>query len=181
MRFPIWPILLTALAVISAAGCGGSKRAATLPQPKPFILSFPQCTSSQLRASATLPGAAAGTVFMSIVLRNTGSACRLKGYPSLRIEGTEGPLPTHAIDGKGPTRRQSETPRRVSLAHLGLANMIVSYSDVPTGKGSCSATVAIGVRPPGTRSWLKADLKAGVCDRGILHTSPVLAGARTSV
>ncbi len=171
MKILVWPLLLVALAMISAAGCGGSKPIAPLPH----------CTSSQLRVNATLPGAAAGTVFMNIVLRNTGSACGLKGYPALRIEGAKGSLPTHIIDGQGPTPRQSETPRRVSLAHLRLATVIVSYSDVPTGRGSCFAAVAIGVRPPGAESWLKADLKAGVCDHGILHTSPVLAGARTSV
>ena len=58
---------------------------------------------------------------------------------------------------------------------------LVPYAGGDTTRNLLSSGLVALFDNPDQLAWLKADLKAGVCDRGILHTSPVLAGARTSV
>lgn len=158
--------LAAALVGALASGCGSHKLAPA------------RCATAQLRASTGGGGAALGTVTNTIALQNTGRACWLKGYPSLRVTGTRGLLPTQIVHGGG-TVIPNKAPRLVELAHLGKAKVIISYVDVPRGKqASCPDGRAILLRPPGAKGWLTIPLRTGACDH-ILHESAVLtAGIR---
>src|SRR4051812_33250182 len=47
----------------------------------------PPCRTAQLHAHAGLGGGAAGTAYTSLVLANSGPACRLRGYPGVSSVG----------------------------------------------------------------------------------------------
>gem|GEM_PF-929730 len=137
----------------------------------------PTCTASQLKGSLLDSQGAAGTILFSVTLKNSGAACSLKGYPSLRLKGAHGLLRTH-VD-RGGLAVLNSTPRRVKLKHLGRASVLVSYSDVPVGsESSCPHGKALRLRPPGVSDWLTVRVSTYACTRGTLHESPVLAGIR---
>ncbi|HEY5160567.1 MAG TPA: DUF4232 domain-containing protein, partial [Gaiellaceae bacterium] len=80
----------------------------------------PNCTASQLKGKLLDSQGAAGTILFSVMLKNSGDACSLKGYPSLRLKGAHGLLRTH-VD-RGGLAVLNSTPRRVKLKHLGRAS-----------------------------------------------------------
>jgi hypothetical protein len=137
----------------------------------------PTCAASQLKGKLLDSRGAAGTILFSVALENKGAACSLKGYPSLRIKGAHGLLPTHVVHGG--LRVLNSTPKRVKLAHLGRASVLISYSDVPVGsESSCPRGKALRLRPPGAGGWLTVVAKTYACGHGTLHESPLLAGVR---
>ena len=167
--------VVPAVVVMTTAisGCGSKKKHVR------SELSSPRCTVSQLRGHAIPGGAAAGTVFFSVALSNTGAPCWLAGYPSLRIKGAHGLLPTHVIHGGADLLNGA--PKRVRVANIRRASVLVSYEDVPVGKErTCPVGEAILLRPPGTKAWLTIKFGTGACGHVTLHTSPVLAGVHSS-
>ncbi len=162
-------ILVAVFVAAAVSGCGSGKA------------STPRCTASQLRGRSLGGGAAVGTVLNTITLQNTGTACRLEGYPSLRVEGVHGLLPIRVIHGGGmiiPSITPAK-PRLVKLAHLGMASLVISYEDVPSGdQTSCPVGKAILLRPPGATGWLTVKLETSACN-GKLHESAILAGVVT--
>ena len=137
----------------------------------------PNCTASQLKGKLLDSQGAAGTILFSVMLKNSGDACSLKGYPSLRLKGALGLLPTHVVHGG--LAVLSSTPKLVKLKHLGRASVLVYYGDVPVGsESSCPHGKAIRLRPPGASGWLTIGVSTNACGRGTLHESPVLAGVQ---
>ena len=171
MRSPARLSLLLAGLVAIAAAAFVAQTAAGSPT------SAPNCTTSQLKGKLLDSQGAAGTILFSITLKNSGGACSLRGYPSLRIEGVHRLLPTRVVHGG--LAVLSSTPKRVTLKHLGRASVLVSFGDVPVGsETSCPIGKALRLRPPGTSGWLTVRVSTQACGRGTLHESPVLAGVR---
>lgn len=141
--------------------------------------SLPTCSAAQLHGKLLDSNGAAGTILFSVTLQNKGSACTLKGYPSLRIKGAHGLLPTRVVHGGLPP--VNGKPKQVKLKQLGKASLLVFFSDVPVGsETSCPAGTALRIRPPGASDWLTVKVATSACDHGTLHESPVLAGVHSS-
>jgi len=141
--------------------------------------SQPICKASQLRGKLLDSNGAAGTILLSVTLQNKGSACKLKGYPTLRIRGTHGSLPTHVVHGG--MSMLNGAPKLVKLAHLGKASVLVSFEDVPVGnETNCPSGTALSLRPPGASNWLTVKAPTTACGHGTLHESPVLEGVHSS-
>jgi hypothetical protein len=173
MRKPITLALLSATFIASAAvaltveTAAGSQR------------STPVCQASQLHGKRLDSNGAAGTILFSVTLRNSGAACTLKGYPSLRITGAHGLLPTHVVHGG--LAVLNEKPKLVKIAHNGKASVLISYGDVPVGSEvTCPTGTAIRLRPPGASDRLTVKASTTACGHGTLHESPVLAGVHSS-
>jgi hypothetical protein len=141
--------------------------------------STPTCLASQLHGKLLNSGGAAGTIVFSVTLKNIGAVCTLKGYPSLRIKGASGLLPTHVIHGG--LAILNDKPKLVKLAPNGKASVLISYGDVPVGsETNCPAGKAIRLRPPNATGWLTVKVGTTACAHGTLHESPLLAGVRSS-
>jgi hypothetical protein len=141
--------------------------------------STPTCQASQLHGKRLDSNGAAGTILSSVTLRNSGTACTLKGYPSLRIEGAHGLLPTHVQHGGLAVLKAK--PKLVKIAHNGKASVLISYGDVPVGsETTCPAGKALRLRPPKATGWLTIKVATSACGHGTLDESPVLAGVHSS-
>lgn len=166
-------VLLGGVLVTSAAAVLAVETAAGSPS------STPVCHASQLQGKRLDSNGAAGTILFSVTLRNSGAACTLKGYPSLRIKGAHGLLPTHVVHGG--LAVLNEKPKLVKIAHNGKASVLISYGDVPVGsETTCPAGKAIHLRPPKAKGWLTIKAATTACGHGTLHESPLLAGVRSS-
>jgi hypothetical protein len=135
------------------------------------------CKASQLRGHLLGSSGAAGTITLSITLRNIGAACTLKGYAGLHLTTHADPLPTRVLhDGFAPLNQKART---VLLARNGRATILIAYSDVLTGSEKrCPSSTGLLVRPPGQTHWISVAVKAQACNHGALRESPVLAGVR---
>lgn len=139
--------------------------------------STPACRASQLQGKRLDSNGAAGTILISITLKNMGATCSFKGYPALQIRRAQGALPTRVVHGG--LAVLSSKPKLVTLRHLGRASVLISYSDVPVGnEGACPHGKALRLRPPGDDDWLSVNASTFACGHGTLHVSPVLAGIR---
>jgi hypothetical protein len=135
----------------------------------------PVCKTAQLRARLLDSSGAAGTIMLSVTLRNRGQTCDLRGYSKLRLKGPAGFLPTRALHGG--LAPLDARPRLVRLAENGKASVLIAYGDVPTGnETSCPKGTSLLLRPPGTSSWLSVRIVTYACNHGTLRESPVLAG-----
>ncbi|HEY5478335.1 MAG TPA: DUF4232 domain-containing protein [Gaiellaceae bacterium] len=158
-------VIAIMVAVLVAQSATGSRAAA------------PTCTASQLKGKLLDSQGAAGTILFSVTLENSGDACSLQGYPTLRIMGAHRLLPTRVVHGG--LAVLNSTPKRVQLKHLGRASVLISYSDVPVGsESSCPVGKTLRLRPPGASDRLTVRVSTTACGRGTLHESPVLAGVR---
>jgi hypothetical protein len=169
----------TRLALLGTALTAVAVAALTVQAAAGSSASTPTCASSQLKGKELDSNGAAGTILFSVTLQNKGSACALKGYPALGIANAQGLLPTKAVHGG--LAVLNSTPKRVNLAHLGKASVLISFEDVPVGgETSCPAGNAITLRPPGAWEWLTIKVATEACGSGTLHESPVLAGVHSS-
>lgn len=140
----------------------------------------PTCGGSQLSGKFLDSNGAAGTILFSVTLQNRGAACTLKGYPALGVANGSGMLPSHTVKGGLPFK--TAAPKRVSLAHLARASVLISFEDVPVGnEKNCPFGTALLLRTPGAWQWLTINkVSTDACGGGTLHTSPVLAGVQGS-
>jgi hypothetical protein len=141
--------------------------------------STPVCRASQLHGKRLDSNGAAGTILFSVTLRNSAAACTLAGYPSLRLEGAHGLLPTRVVHGGLPVL--NEKPKLVKIARGGKASVLISYGDVPVGsETTCPTGNAIRLRPPKAKGWLTITVATHACRHGTLHESAILSGVRSS-
>lgn len=155
-----------AIGALTLTGLAGAGRTAT-------------CTASQLRGRQLDSTGAAGTIVVSVTLRNVGAACTLKGYAGLRLAAHAKLLPTRVA--RGGLTPLDQKARTVVLGRGGRSTILLAYSDVATGsETSCPRSTAILVRPPGQSRWLSVAVRATACNHGTLRESPVLAGVRHS-
>jgi hypothetical protein len=116
---------------------------------------------------------AAGTILVSITLRNGGPACWLEGYAGLRLVNAHGPLPTRVVHGGLAVLNQR--PNRVVLEYGRVASLLVAYNHLTVGR-ACPQSTRLLVRPPGQPGWVTVALRTDACNHGRLQESPILAG-----
>jgi uncharacterized protein DUF4232 len=163
----VLPVLVVAaVAALSASASAGG--------------SAPACRASHLHGKLIGSSGAAGTIVVSITLTNRGSYCSLDGYTRLQLMASaRRTLPTHVIHGG--LAILNRKPKRILLAHGGVATIWIAYSDVPTGaERTCPASTEILVRVPGDATWLGVLARIRACSRGTLRESPILYGRRAA-
>ncbi|HAM00642.1 MAG TPA: hypothetical protein DCQ30_00200 [Acidimicrobiaceae bacterium] len=155
----------------SAPGHGGEGSTAAPPTtsvPAPSA----HCLATGLSGSVEGTQGAAGTIEITVQLRNVGTAsCTIEGYPGLQLVdagGTE--LRTSVIRG-GSYRFTDLAAAPVTLPAQALAYVNVAYSDVPSGQGACEAAAALWVTPPDDVDHVVVTARSTVCG-GTLTVSP---------
>jgi hypothetical protein len=135
------------------------------------------CRASQLRGALLDSSGAAGTIVLSLTLRNVGPPCTSSGYAGLQLRTATRSLPTRVLHGGLSILNGS--PRLVRLTSGGPATILVAYSDVPVGRERhCAAATRVAIRPPGQPGRLTIRAAAGACNHGTLRESPILSGLR---
>ena len=132
------------------------------------------CRLGELSVSAGQGGGAAGTIYGTILFRNTGSrTCELQGYPGVAGLNAAGQQIAQAV--RTPGANGSNGTVAVTLAPGVTASAAVSGSDVPVGGATaCADFTSLLVTPPGeTRSTVVA-LKLPGCSG--LKVRPVVVG-----
>ncbi len=160
--------VLTALALAALLAAAAAQAAPSSSQAR-------RCQGTELRGRVAAASGAAGTITLSIQLRNvSGRACTTSGYPDLGLLKGRNSLPSRVKHGgpvpKGPVKKVTIRPR-------GVATVLVAYSDVPAGKEtSCPTSTRLLVQLPGAGKETRVRAKITACNRGLLYTSPVFAG-----
>ena len=105
------------------------------------------CTTSDLQLALTSPSGAAGSTYVTLVLRATGPACTVQGYPG--VSYVTGPSGTQV--GAAATRTPGATPL-VALGHGQAAQSTLRLVDPGVFDPSqCQPVATTGLRiyPPG--------------------------------
>lgn len=155
----------TVVAVCALSVAAGSATAAAAP-----------CHGTNLSGKVRQSTGAAGTIALSIALRNTSnSTCSLRGYPLLKLRNAAGPLPTRVRHGGLALLERAVAT--VTLAPGRAASLLLAYGDVPVGaETSCPAAddLVVILRHGQGRVHVSADI--GACNGGLLRISPFLPG-----
>jgi len=133
------------------------------------------CTAADLTGAVAGTSGAAGTIEVTLTLRNTSSSpCLLEGYPGAQMLAASGAqLPTTVVRGGGYSFT-AFAPGPVTLAPGAVAYVNVGYSDVPSGgETSCPASTQLLVTPPNAYDHLTVAAQLQPCAQGTLTVSPV--------
>lgn len=143
------------------------------------------CSAAQLAGSVEGEQGGAGTLEVTIALRNTGgTTCTMRGYPGLQLLAASGSPQATSVQPGGPLSFEAVAPATVSLAAGQSASFNVGFTDVPAGgQSSCPTAAAAEVTPPGATDHLRVPLQVQACG-GSLHVSAVFgagsAGSQTT-
>jgi hypothetical protein len=134
------------------------------------------CGGAQLAGQVLDSTGAAGSSVESITLGNTSSTtCTMEGFPNLQLEDSGGAqLPTNVEHGGGIANFQQPVTT-VSLAPGGVATLLVSHPNVPTGDETCPKAAALLIQPPGSSGVVRVSMDIAPCG-GRLNESPILPG-----
>jgi hypothetical protein len=143
------------------------------------LSSVPTCT--HLAVAATTVEGADGVGSTTIILVNVGGRCDLFGYPVVQFfEPKFSHLVGHDLH-RSTMVFASPTPKRVALAHDGVASVGVSWSDDPQPHQICSRTQwANVVMPSSGQLNFQPSLNAVPCGTDVWVT-PIEAGARPTI
>lgn len=132
------------------------------------------CAASQLAGSVEGEQGGAGTLEVTVALRNTGSTpCTMDGYPGLQLLAADGSAQPSSVQPGGPLPFESVAPSTVSLTAGGIAYVNIGFSDVPAaGQTSCPTAAAVALTPPGATGHLRIPVQVQACG-GALHVSAV--------
>lgn len=132
-----------------------------------------RCRTTGLRARVGRQDPGAGNRYAPLVLTNTsGKTCWVYGFVGLVL-----------IDGRGDvlrtrTRRESVTPRRVTLRPGASAHARLHWTVVPSGHETrCPASARLMIIPPDEVAHLEVPFSATVCDDGRIDARPMAPGA----
>jgi hypothetical protein len=135
----------------------------------------PRCTLGHLHVSEAGSNGAAGSIQVTIALRNIGSTtCTLEGYPGMALLSGGHVLHTDVVRGSSVVVPPIHV-RLVTLAPGAVASYVFGYSDVPTNGQSCPSSDGLEVTPPNAFGHATISLQATACG-GVLTTSPVFPG-----
>jgi hypothetical protein len=132
----------------------------------------PACATSTLRLALGAQGAAAGTLYQTLVFTNTGTApCSVLGYPGVSFLDASGDQL-----GKPARRDTAERPHRVTLSPGGKAHAVVGMPQATACQEADSR--AVRVYPPGQTESLHAQWHQQVCtnDEARPSVGPVQPG-----
>jgi hypothetical protein len=140
------------------------------------LSSAPTCT--RLAVATTTVEGADGVGSTTILLVNVGGRCELSGYPVVQFFE---PRFNHLV-GRDLHRSTmvfaSPAPKRVTLAHDGVASVGVSWSDDPRAHQTCSRTQWVNVVMPSSGQLnFQPSLNAVPCGTDVWVT-PIEAGPR---
>ena len=130
-----------------------------------------RCHTADLSARITPEGAAAGTVYATLVFTNeSGSACTLNGHPGmLLLNAKKEPLPTDVL-------KKPPEPHRVVLDPGGAASATLHWGNVPTGDEPCQPPSDYAlVTPPDAYEQLTLSFQSSSC-HGTIYMTSVVAG-----
>jgi hypothetical protein len=131
------------------------------------------CRLSELSVTAGQGSGAAGTIYATLLFRNTGSrTCELQGYPGVAGLNAAGQQVTQAVRTPDPQGRGTAA---VTLSPGTTVSAAVSGSDVPTGTAtSCGTYASLLVTPPGETHSTVVTVSLPACSG--LKVYPVVAG-----
>jgi hypothetical protein len=134
------------------------------------------CGAGQLAGKVRQTTGGAGTIAVSIAIRNTSPArCTLRGFPLLKLRNDAGPLPTRVRHGG--VALLERPVRTVRLAPGGRASLLLTYSNVPAGDETrCRRATRLVIILGDGRGRFSLPFDAAPCNRGTLHESPFLTG-----
>ena len=159
------------LALVAAAAVTGLVLATTAAA-SPAVA---RCTGGQLAGKVRRTSGAAGTIAVSIAVRNTSpAACTLRGFPRLKLRNDAGPLPTRVRHGG--LALLNRPVRTITLAPGQRATLLVTYSDVPRGSETCRQATRLVVILGNFKGRFTVPFPAAPCNQGTLNESPFLAG-----
>jgi hypothetical protein len=157
-----------------ATSAGGQGSSTTTTSTTAAPTAAKPCPAGSLAGTVVGSSGAAGTIEVTIALRNTSTAaCTLAGYPGLQLLDASGAqLPTHVVRG-GTYPFTGAAPSLVTMAPGGPAYVNLGYSDVPSGSAtSCPEAVSMWVTPPGAYDHLTVTVTLAPCAGGTVATSP---------
>jgi Protein of unknown function (DUF4232) len=141
----------------------------------------PTCLASQLSIEPHQGGGAAGTISLTISMRNTSAtACTLQGYPGMQLLNSQGAtIPTNVVRGSftgSAPAAASQPPALVTLAPGFSATFWLQYEDVPVGnETTCPASKQAQITPPNDTAPALVSLDISPCNNGTVHVSPIYA------
>ena len=143
----------------------------TTPSSAP-VAAAPTCDSSSLQVSLGPQGAAARTLYQTLVFTNTGTAaCSTRGYPGVSFLDANGDQL-----GKPARRDTAEKPHRVTLSPGEKAHVVVGMPQAT----ACEEADSRGIRvyPPGQTDSLHVQWHQTVCtnDEARSSVGPVQPG-----
>ena len=159
-------VLALAIALAAIAAQTAAARPAAVP-----------CTAGHLSGKVRESSGAAGTIALSIAVRNLGpQACTLSGFPRLKLlSAGGGPLPTHVVHGGLASLQRPVTT--ITLAPGARASLLVAYSDVPTAsETTCEHSARLSIILRHFRGHFSVPFDAHACSHGRLFESPFVAG-----
>jgi hypothetical protein len=134
-----------------------------------------RCTVGHLQVAVAQSVGAAGSIQVTISMRNTGATtCTLQGYPGMALLAGGTVIHTDVVRGSSNVVPPIHV-RLVTLAAGSVASYLFGYSDVPTNGQSCPSSDGLEVTPPNAFSHAVVSLQATACG-GVLTTSPVFPG-----
>lgn len=116
---------------------------------------------------------AAGTILVSVTLRNVGAECWMQGYAGLRLANRRVLLPTRVVHGG--LAPLDQAPRRAVVAHGRSASVLVAYNHLTVG-AACLQSTRLLVQPPRQPGWVSVAVTADACNHGRLEESAILSG-----
>lgn len=140
----------------------------------PLPSTLAHCQASDLVGSVSGQQGAAGTVEVTVELRNVSIApCAVEGFPGAQLTDAGGnELPTGVVRG-GSFAFTDFAPAPLTLPAGAAGYFNLGYSDVTTGSAPCEAAAALWVTPPDDVEQLTISQSMSVCDGGRLTVSPV--------
>ena len=168
-----------AAAPTTAAGGNGSGSGSTTGSNSGSGSAPTTCQPSQLSGSIGSSQGAAGSVYLEIVFKNTGSRpCTLDGYPGVSLAAGS---PLHQV-GQPAARSAQVSPLKVTLLPNGHANAVLQVGDFDNWPASTCGPVSttyLLVYPPNDTSQVKIPYTTTGCSGNVvtLHVQAVQPGA----
>ena len=168
---------LTMIGILAVAGgtalvAAGVARAGA---PHAAAATTHRCLRRQLSLAPPSSNGALGSVGLRFTFTNrSATACRLFGFPGMRLLDHGRALPTTVIRGTSNVV-PSEPERTVTLAPGGRASFFAGYSDVPTGYQRCPSSTGADVWAPNDFRSIRVHFPAMACG-GRVTVSPVVPG-----
>lgn len=158
---PTRPIATATAVTVQAASLRVTNAAAT------------RCRTEALAARIGRVDAGAGQRYAPLVFTNTsGRTCWVYGFVGLiMIDGSGDALRTR-------TRRESVTPRRITLRPGASAHARLHWNQVPGGNNPCVTSARLMIIPPDEVAHLEIPFRATVCGDGRLDVTPMAPGTR---
>ncbi len=132
----------------------------------------PACMTSQLRGSIGIVEGGAGSVFTTLILRNTGAVCTVSGFPGVSLVAEAG----RRIGRPARWQDDGVPIRRITLLPNAAASTILRTLNPGVGTTDClPPSVGIRVYPPNRTAALFVPVRLSYCLQSF-DVRPLVAG-----